>query len=132
MTSIALIGTHPTSAHVLAGFEFSSSEVAGLLAFFAIAALLLVTYFAAFVAALVHSVQRLHRTGRLRHPGLVVAAPLLALVLAFQTRTTPVAPLFVAAAFAFGYAVMWRSGQGWFRWTALPVLPYLVAVVGTR
>jgi lipopolysaccharide export LptBFGC system permease protein LptF len=81
---------------------------------------------------LVHSVQRLHRDGRLRHPVLVVPIPVLALLLAFQTRTTPAAPLFVVAGLGFGYILMWRSGQGWFRWTALPVLPWLVALVGTR
>jgi phosphoglycerol transferase MdoB-like AlkP superfamily enzyme len=131
MTSLALASAS-SSTSVLAGFEFSPGEVAGILAFFAAAALLLATYLAAFVAALVHSVQRLHRDGRLRHPVLVVPIPVLALLLAFQTRTTPAAPLFVVAGLGFGYALMWRSGQGWFRWTALPVLPWLVALVGTR
>ena len=131
MTSLAAASIH-SAPHFLAGFEFSPGEIVGILAFLAIVALFVVTYLAAFVAALVDSVQRLHRSGRLRHPALTAAAPLVALSLVYPTRSSIAAPLFVVGALTFGYAVMWRSGHGWFRWTALPVLPWIVVLVGTR
>jgi hypothetical protein len=88
------------------------------------------TYVAMFIGALVSSVQQLHRSGRTRHPYLLVLIPLLGLLLAFYTGATVVGlPLFAVAGLAFGYTVMFSAGSGWFRWTVFPVLPLLLETV---
>jgi lipopolysaccharide export LptBFGC system permease protein LptF len=63
-----------------------------------------------------------------------VTIPIVALFLAYLTlsRSTLASALLAVAAVAFGYTIMWRSGRGWFRWTAVPLLCWTLALVGTR
>jgi hypothetical protein len=130
MTHTAVIAS-PTGVHIRAGLEFSPGEIAGFLTVLAVAVLGAAFLLAAFVTALVNSAQQLHQAGRLRHPAAAVAFPVAALVLAYVSRSTLTGPLSALAGLAFGYAIMWRSGRGWFRWTALPVLCWTVTLVGT-
>lgn len=122
-----------TTAHPLAGFEFSPGEVAALLAGLAIVVLTAVTFTSFFVAALITSAADLRSTGRLRHSWLVVVAPVAALFAAWELRRDPLAAdALVVAGIAAGYAVMFWSGRAWFRWTALPVLFFISSFLVAR
>jgi hypothetical protein len=131
MTSTAALASH-SADQLRAGMEFSPGEVAGFLTLLALLVLGGAVLLAAFVTALVNSAQQLHRAGRLRHPGAAVAVPIAALFVAYLTRSTPASLVLAAAAVAFGYTIMWRSGQGWFRWTAVPALLWTLALVSIR
>jgi uncharacterized membrane protein YhaH (DUF805 family) len=120
------------SSSTLAGLEFSPGEIVMFLALFFMVALAVLVYLAMFTFALVSSVQELHTAGRTRHPYLLALIPVLALLVAYETSGGLAGTMLAVAGLGFGYALMFLSGQGWFRWTAVPLLPFAVIALGTR
>lgn len=118
------------SCHPLAGFELSPGAALGVLAVVSLVVVLVLIFVSLFTAHLVSSAHALYQRGMLRHPWLVIGAPMAALTAAFEYRghswTGPVA----CAALVFGYGVMLRAGTSWFRWTALPATLIVIALSG--
>ena len=109
-----------TTTHPLAGFEFSTTDLVGIIAVMLALAGACIVFASLFMAYLVSGAQHLHREGRLRHPMLVVVTSMAALVATFEGRYSTWAPYTLALGLGLGYAVMLRAGTSWFRWTAVP------------